>query len=690
MLLRGMLAIAAGITFSSWLLKMVTPISLSQAVTAILIAAMFAVMSMSFHKLAMGLRIMQGFTAGGFSMGGVNKMTVVIVMAALAAGITISSWIMSMIKPISFTQFLTALGIALLFAGLSFVMPMLAAGIMIMNNTVGAKKGIVIIPLIFTALSLGIMLSSHILSMSAEMDFVRTLKLALFGIALGIMILATLPAVVAVGLMSASGVGAGAIVLGAAMIPIIAAGVMISSHILAAGNYDGKYPSISWALGSGAAMLSFSAAMISLGAIAITGVGALAIAAGLVIVPLVAQAIVETAKVIGKGKYDKYPGPGWALTVAPLMLVFAGMVVALGALVVGTLGLGGIAIEKGLEAIPWIAQSIVNTARVIGTGKYDKYPGPGWALTVTPLMLAFAAMVVSLGVLSIMGLGLGAVAILAGIKWIPSIAWTIVQTSNVISKGKYDKYPGAEWALSVGGLMVAFSGMIVTIGGLIVASFGLGNVMLAQGIKAVKMIARSIVSVAWIFSNSRAAFKNGPPKEWAEGVSLAMGAFSPIYKMLLLGGVVEAIFGSKVTPEQYAEAIRTIASGVVDAAKYFGSKEANVSFQGGPKKEWSEGVGKAIGAFAPVYKMLVKGGIMEVFTGKGPSIWGYVRAIKAISKGIVASAKIFAENKTTFDGGYPDEKWGKGVGSALKAFAPVLDGMRNRVGSRVTTSRLIR
>ena len=666
-ILLFMTGISAAITASSFILGGIKPIGFAQFVTGIAISAMFAVISFHFERLAAGIVAMK--------VANVKKRDILFVLVGISAAITASSFILSAVKPIGFAQFLTALGIAILFAAMSYVMPMLAAGLAIMNRTLGSKKALVMVPLIFTALSLAIMLSSHILSMSAEMEFVQILKLALFGVALGILMLATLPAVVAVGLLSASGVGAGAIFLGAAMIPVIALGVALSSHILAAGNYDGSYPSIGWAAGVGLAMISFSAVMVTLGLIATTGVGAVAIAAGLLIVPLVAMSIVSTADVIRKGNYDKYPGPGWALTVGPLMLVFAAMVVALGVLVVGTLGLGGIAIQKGLEYIPQIAQSIVETARVVGTGNYDKYPGPGWALTVTPLMLAFTAMVVGLGVLSIMGLGLGALAIFAGLKWIPSIAWSIVQTASVIGKGKYDKYPGAEWALSVGGLMVAFSTMIVTVGGLIVASFGLGNVMLAEGIKAVKMIARSIVSVAWIFSNSSGAFKKGPSKEWAEGISLAMGAFSPVFKMLLASGVIKAIFGTEVTPDQYAQAIRTISQGIVDAAKYFGSKEANVAFEGGPKKEWSEGVGKAIAAFAPVYKMLVKGGIMEVFMGKGPSVEGYVEAIKTISRGIVESAKIFAENKATFDGGYPDAKWGSGVGAALKAFGPVLQGM---------------
>jgi uncharacterized protein YukE len=54
----------------------------------------------------------------------------------------------------------------------------------------------------------------------------------------------------------------------------------------------------------------------------------------------------------------------------------------------------------------------------------------------------------------------------------------------------------------------------------------------------------------------------------------------------------------------------------------------------------------------------------------------YVAAIKTISKGIIASAQIFAGSKVGYDKGtYPSVEWGKGVGGALQAFAPVFKSM---------------
>ena len=726
-LLLFLTGIAAAITASSWVLALINPLSFAQAITGILIAAMFAVVSFNLEKIAVGVI--------AFKRTEVSAKDLLLVLVGIAAAITVSSWVLAMIIPISFPIFLTALGIALLFALMSYVMPEMAAGIVVMDKTIGSKKMLSVVPLIFVAISLAIMLSSHILSMSADMEFMFLLKIAVFGIVLGLIVLAMMPSILLVGIASASGVGAVAILLGAAMIPIVALAIMLSSHILAEGKY-GKYPDIGWALGVGASMIGFSAAMILLGTIAITGVGALALVAGTAMVLLVAQTIVETSKIIGKGKYDKYPGAKWILSVGVTMTGFGAAVIALGALALT--GLGLIAFLAGVELVPMIAQTIVDTDKIIAKGKYDKYPGAKWILSVGTTMTGFGAAVVALGVLAISGLGLGALAIWAGTKMVPMIAKTIVETDKIIAKGKYDKYPGLEWILSVGStmtgfgaavvalgaialtglgfgalviyagtkvvpmiaqsivdtdkiiakgkydkypgwewaasvgsLMTGFGLAVVTLGTFVVGSLGLGGIAIYAGTKAVKMIAQSIVDAAWIFNGASAAFVGGPSKDWAEGVSLSIGAFAPVYKMLMGGGIVELFTGSGPSPGAFSEAIRTISQGIVDAAWFF--QGASVAFEGGPKKEWSEGVGKAIGAFAPVYKLLAsESGLF----GTGVGIEDFKNAISTISHGIVASAVIFSSAKVGFgDGTYPDVKWSKGVGAALAAFAPLFKGL---------------
>ena len=433
-LLLFLTGIAAAITASSWVLALINPLSFAQAITGILIAAMFAVVSFNLEKIAIGLVAFKRYK--------VKATDLLLGLVGIAAAITASSWVLALIIPLDFKTFLTALGIAILFALISYVMPELAAGIIAIEKGLGKGK-IWLIPLVFLAIATAIMLSSWILSASQPMDFMFLLKLAVFGVILAIITLAMMPSILLVGIAAASGVGAGAILLGVALIPVIALAIMLSSHILSEGKYK-NYPGIRWSLGVGATLLGFSAAMIALGIVAITGVGALAIVAGAAMVLLVAQTIVETSKIIGKGKYDKYPGIRWIASIGVTMTGFAAAMVALG--VIAVTGVGAIALYLGADMVKLVAQTIVDTDKIISKGKYNKYPGLGWILSVGATMTGFGAAVVTLGGIALTGLGLGALAIYAGTKMVPMIAETIVETDKIIAKGRYDKYPGWEWA----------------------------------------------------------------------------------------------------------------------------------------------------------------------------------------------------------------------------------------------------
>lgn len=734
-LVGTLVGIAAAITASSWVLQAIIPIGLAKALTAILISAMFLVISLNFEKIAAGVAAFDKFK--------ISKVVLLATLVGIALAITMSSWVLSAVVPIGLMQFLTALGIAILFAVMSYVFPELAAGVFIMEKAIG-KKGLAFIPLMFVALALAIMLSSHILAMTAKMDLQQILNITLFGIGLGLVVLAMLPSVLLVGIAAMSGMGAGAIALGVLMIPLIAAAVAISSHIIAAGKYT-KYPSLGWVVAVGLAMTLFGAAVVGLGFIALTGMGlgTAAILIGTLMVPLIAMTIVNVDKIIAKGRYNKYPGLGWVASVGSTMTLFGAAVVGLGILAMTGLGLGALAIIIGTKMVPKIANTIVEVDKIISKGKYNKYPSWRWIASVGATMTGFGAAVVALGILSIQGLGLGALAIIIGTKMVPKIANTIVEVDRIISRGKYNKYPswrwiasvgatmtgfgaavvalgilsiqgfglgalaiivgtkmvpkiaevivavdkiiargnykkypGAEWALSVGSLMTIFGAAVVGVGMIIVSSLGLGYLAIKVGASAVKTIAQSIVDVAWIFNKNSAAFKKGPTKDWAEGVGIAISAFAPVYKMMMKGGIMTLFTGVGPSPKQFARAIKTISQGIVDAAWFFSG--AKVAFQGGPKKEWSEGVGKAIGAFAPVYKILAA---EKGLFGTGVSINKFKKAIIVITNGIIESAKIFAKNTAPFkEGNYPSVKWGQGVGAALKAFTPVFKALSEDTG----------
>lgn len=520
-LVKVLLGIALAITASSFILTFIKPMSFGQAITGILIAAMFAVVAFNMDKIAIGVV--------AFKKTGVKATDLLLVLVGIATAITVSSWILSFVQPIGFWQFLTVLGIALVFALMSYFMEDLAIGITIIEKFLGKGK-IYLIPLVLVALATAIALSSIVLQNTVDLPFMLILKILLLGATLAIVTLLMTPAVILMGKMPIADLALG--VIGVIM---IAAAIAVSSHILALGNYT-KYPDWKWALGVGLSLIAFGGAALVLGAL-----------------------IMET----------------------------------------GGLGLAALAI--------------------------------------------------------------GAVAVML-------VAGTIVATSHILGLGKYDKFPSYEWSFSVGLSMTAFGLAMGGLGTFILGTLGLGMVALVAGGEAVLLIAQAIVDTSFILAKGN--YKDGPTKAWAEGIGLALGAFAPVYKMLTTGGIMDAIFGSGPTPEQFSEAIITVSKGIISAADFFAGTK---SFKNGPTKEWAEGVGTAIGAFAPVYAALMDTG----FFGSNVSAEDMKSAILTISDGIIAAADKFGTNIAKFDlSKVPSREWGENVGASLQAFAPIFEFMK--------------
>jgi len=577
-------AIALGLALSSYAFQLIRPIGFVQFLTAVGIALVFTVVAFGIRKM---LKAFEGLSPREL-IGAAFMLPILLVAVSMA--IAASSFFLSKVTTISFAQFLTALGIAAVFTVLSFGIAKIANGIRRMNYSDLPK-----IPVFFVLVSIAIMLSSHILAKTAIIPVGTLFKIVLYGIALAV-VAAAIGGVMA--LFSKMKVSIKDALMGSLLIVVIAAAVMISSHILAVGNYK-KYPDWKWALGVGLSLIAFTPAIVLLGAIAMSGVGALAILAG------------------------------------------AGMILV-------------------------VAASIMAASHILAMGNYNKFPPILWTLGTLAVMIPFSIAMGVLGAIAITGIG--AVALLLGAAMILLVANTIVETADVLNKGKYGNFPNLGWALGVGLSMTGFGTAMLGLGTIILGSFGLGYLALEAGAEAVNLIAETIVSAADILNKGN--FTGGPKKEWAEGIAIALGAFSPIYSMMMNSGIFSLFGGGGVSTDDFAAAIITVSQGIVDAAGFFAANSA--AFVNGPSKAWSEGVGLAIGAFAPVYKML------EDFPFSGGQKMS--RAIITISKGIVDSAGIFAKNKATFDEGYPSKKWGEGVGAALGAFAPVFKALHEDTG----------
>lgn len=322
----------------------------------------------------------------------------------------------------------------------------------------------------------------------------------------------------------------------------------------------------------------------------------------------------------------------------------------------------------GSLAVVLVSGAIMVSSLILSLGTYDTYPAINWALGVGLSLLLFSPAVIVLG--AIAASGVGAVALILGGLAVIGLSAVIVAVAAILSTGTYSTYPSLGWAAGVGLVMMSFGLAAMLLGGFILGTLGLGGLALAAGNAAILEIAKTIVLTSFIFS--KGSFKGGPTKAWAEGVGLAIGAFSPVYAMLLKSQAL-SIFGSKaMSGEEYANVMTSVANSIIKVADIF-NKGGISTWSNAPTKEWADGVGTAIGAFAPVYAAIDESlgdKLMALFFGKEDKAANMVAAMTAIAGGIIAVAKIFGKSKVNYVGG-PSESWAKGVGGSLANFSTV-------------------
>lgn len=330
-------------------------------------------------------------------------------------------------------------------------------------------------------------------------------------------------------------------------------------------------------------------------------------------------------------------------------------------------------------AILAIAATVMITSHILSAGDYSEYPDVGWSLGVGISMAAFGLAAFGLGMAVfgpqalIFAAGLGAVLLVAG---------TIVAVSHILKNGTYDNKGMLEWATSTALLYAAFTPILLILGTIGLASsvisfFGPNPWEMAKGMMI--EIADTIVAVSYKLQEGN--YKGGPNEAWAKGISLAIGAFAPVYEVLAANS---GWLSSGVSPSDMKSAIMTISEGIVDAAKFFA--ENTVSFTEGnyPSESWAKGVGGAIGAFAPLFKALNED--TGWFTSGEDVIRNITNGIRAITSVIVESAFAFSgfiydfnknqwirlESSNDLWSFYPSENWINGVNNAIKGFVDII------------------
>jgi len=315
----------------------------------------------------------------------------------------------------------------------------------------------------------------------------------------------------ALGIMAMTGVGLVALGFGILAAMLIAGAIVAISHVLPGGDYTGNYPSSDWTASVGFAMATFAIPMLTLGMLAITGIGLVAIIMGLGLTALLATSIVGISHIFPQGDYsNNYPAADWTINVGFIMASFAVPMLVLGMMALNPVGLAAILLGLGVTIL--IARTIVLVSHILKSGSYSKYPSTDWSEGVAISLSSFASSASSLfkkvnNPLKALNFGIGLGAIL-------TVAYTIAEVSNALAKGKYKNSITKDWAEGVSLALTTFIGgvgkgistlqalkILAIINMIVTASEELSKMSKVDSFDNVDKIAKSISSIMEVIPN---------------------------------------------------------------------------------------------------------------------------------------------------------------------------------------------
>lgn len=540
MLPLALVAISLAIAGSSEVLQYVKPVGIFKLFTAVLIAAMFTVISFGLGKL------LSSFKDLNVAKAGIISAILPIVLIAVSYAISESSRLLSNVTTMKLEQFFTSVMIAIIFIPISFALPFISKAL----KDIDVKKTL-LLPVILVAMAAAIWLSSKILT---NVEVIKLDKL--FNIITQAITLAAIAMTLGTTLWFLSKLKPENLVQGGISLVILSIAVAISSRILSLGDYT-KYPPIQWAISVGISMLSFGLAAVGLGILAITGVGALAIIAGAASILLIAGSMVAVDKILANGDFTKYPPISWSASMAISLAAFGIGAIALGTYIVGSLGIGYLALEAGTSAIETIAESMVSAADILRDGKFTGGPTKEWAEGISIALGAFSpvyGMLMANKIMSLFGGGVGPEDFINAIK---TVSKGIVETAKFFNSkentGVFDitKIPSEDWAKGVGGAIQAFSPVLDFISkneGL----FSSGTKLLK---KAIEITTKGIVSTAKELAEGN--YTSRIPSGWMQNVSDNVKQYVELAKYLseagynTTGGLLGVVFGMNSLSKGY-------------------------------------------------------------------------------------------------------------------------------------------
>ena len=531
------LGIAAAITFSSWILSLIVPITIAKLLTVVLIGAAFATLSIYLPKLVEGFEkvslagaikfavfgtltlvsistaitlsswvlqfvmpvsIVKLFTAviiaaaftvvamglpkmlkafEGVNVGGASKMILFgpLVLLSISTAIMLSSYVLQFVKPVGLAQLFTAVFIAATFAVLSFGLPKILEGFSKMKVDPAQAAAIsILMPIVFVGLALAIALSSHIFGMIKPVSLMQLFTAFLIGIVF-IPLSYVLPPLA----KAMSNIKEKDAYLMPVVLVLLATAIMLSSYLFDMTQPIGLMKLIDIVLQS--ITLAIIGVALGFAMKIVSKVSpADALKGGLVLV-ILSTVIMLSSLILGIGNYANYPSLNWILGVGASLLAFTIAAAALGILVFGPQVLVMLA---GAAAILVLSGVIVATSHILNAGDYGQYPSMQWSAGVLSTLTAFVLWSSTFGIIGLFGL--------LGVPVMLGFSYAIVEISNILSGGNYAISGIGEWSKSIALLYTIFTPLLLILGAVAVAN----AVLSAFGVNPMEMAKKMNIDIA--------------------------------------------------------------------------------------------------------------------------------------------------------------------------------------------------
>jgi hypothetical protein len=564
------------------------------------------------------------------------------VMVVMAGALLIAGMILKNMPPIGLSELISATFVG---AAMGISAYLLLSAISNIKN----QKSLLMVPLVAAILpliALAIVGAGFILQEMPIISFKQLLSTLLVGIAL-------IPIVWGFQYLikATKNVKIQDAMLATSIIPLLALGIVTSSWILMGVADIDLIKVLKGGLGVGIATLAMIPTMFLLKKAGLLEPAAIkSLAIGVLAVPLISLAIMLSSWILAAGNYSTFPSLEWTLSVGLAIILFSVPVAVIGALMLGSGGIGYAALAAGILAVPLIALAMVAVSYILPLGDYSSYPPLEWTASVGLAMLLFTVPVIALGILIMSGVGLPA--LILGIIGVSLIGASIVAVSHVLPLGNYSSYPPLEWTASVGLAMLLFTLPVMALGIFILT--GVGLPALVMGILGASLIARSIVEVSYVLPLG--TYSIYPSLEWSSSVGLAMFLFGvPVMTLglfILTGVGLPALILGIIGIGLIARAVVEV-SYILPMGDYSG---------GYPTLEWTSAVGLAMFTFGlPIMSL---GAYMITGVGIAALILG-ITAFGLIAASVVAVSYLL---NTGSYGSYPSVGWSSGVALSLMGF----------------------